>query len=67
MTNERRFVFYINVIISAFLFEESKPYQALDKAQNLGILLMSRAIVIELIKILNRPKFNRYLFLARRQ
>lgn len=64
---ERKFVFDVNVIVSAFLFEKSKPDQALNKAQNLGIVLVSSAIVIELTKVLYRPKFNRYLSLKRRQ
>ncbi|WP_238993710.1 PIN domain-containing protein [Calothrix sp. PCC 6303] len=48
MTNQRRFVFDTNVIISAFLFSESKPRQALDIAQDIGILILSNSAFAEL-------------------
>ena len=66
MKIERRFVFDVNVIVSAFLFDNSKPDQALGKAQNIGIVLVSNAIITELSNVLLRPKFSRYLSLGRR-
>jgi putative PIN family toxin of toxin-antitoxin system len=55
------FVIDTNVIVSAFLFLNSKPRQALDKAQDLGLVLLSNSIFIELLEVIHRPKFNRYL------
>jgi uncharacterized protein len=59
-TNERRFVCDVNVIISAVLIPGSKPDRALRKAQDLGQLLVSESIWLELEQVLARPKFNRY-------
>ncbi|MEA5505866.1 putative toxin-antitoxin system toxin component, PIN family [Halotia wernerae UHCC 0503] len=60
MTNERGFVCDVNVIISAVLLPGSKPDYALRKAQDLGELLISESIWLELEQVLARPKFNRY-------
>lgn len=38
---EKCFVIDVNVLVSAFLFFKSKPRQALDKAQYLGLFLLS--------------------------
>ena len=67
MINKRRFVFDTNVFVSAFLFSQSKPRQALDKAQDTGIILLSSAVFDELQEVLSRPKFNRYITLERRR
>ena len=67
MINKRRFVFDTNVFVSAFLFSQSKPRQALDKAQDVGIILLSAAVFAELQEVLSRPKFNRYITLERRR
>lgn len=56
--NERRFVIDTNVIVSAFLFRESKPRAALDKIQDLGVILLSNSVFLELVNVLLRPKFN---------
>jgi uncharacterized protein len=58
---DQYFVVDVNVLVSAFLFANSKPRQALDKAQNLGIILLSDAVLSELIEVLTRPKFDRYV------
>ena len=60
-TNERRFVCDVNVIISAVLLPGNKPDRALRKTQNLGELLVSESIWLELEQVLARPKFNRYI------
>jgi len=60
-TTERRFVCDVNVIISAVLLPGSKPDRALRKAQDLGKLLVSESIWLELEQVLARPKFNRYI------
>lgn len=67
MTNQRRFVFDTNVIISAFLFSQSKPRQALDIAQDIGVLILSNSAFAELEEVLSRRKFEKYLTLERRQ
>lgn len=64
--NERRFVYDVNVIISAVLLPGSKPDHALRKAQDLGELLASESMWLELEQVLARPKFNRYITLEER-
>ncbi|RUR84245.1 hypothetical protein ACF3DV_30575 [Chlorogloeopsis fritschii PCC 9212] len=46
MTNKQRFVFDTNVLISAFLFSQSKPRQALDQAQDIGVLIFSSSVFL---------------------
>lgn len=58
---DKYFVIDVNVLISAFLFAKSKPRQALDKAQDIGIVLLSDAVLAELVEVLTRPKFDRYI------
>jgi putative PIN family toxin of toxin-antitoxin system len=48
-------------------FNHSKPRQALDKAQDIGIILLSIAVFKELQEVLSRPKFDRYITLERRK
>lgn len=67
MMNNRKFVFDTNVLISAFLFSQSKPRQALEKAQTIGIIILSNSVLLELEQVLFRPKFDKYLTLSRRQ
>jgi hypothetical protein len=64
---KRFFVIDVNVFISAFLFTNSKPREALDKAQDLGFVLLSNSIFLELLEVINRSKFNRYLSPERKQ
>lgn len=65
--NKFKFVVDVNIIISALIFPNSKPNQALQKAQDFGDILMSPEVWQELEKVTTRPKFNRYLDLADRQ
>lgn len=67
MMNKQRFVFDTNVLISAFLYTQSKPRQALEQAQNIGIIIFSISVFSELKEVLYRPKFDKYLTLSRRQ
>ncbi len=67
MAHNRRFVFDTNVLISAFLFSQSKPRQALEQAQDIGIIVLSNSVFSELEEVLYRPKFDRYLSTERRQ
>ncbi len=65
-TNEKRFVCDVNVIISAVLLPASKPNRALKKVQDLGKLLVSESIWLELEQVIARPKFDRYITLEER-
>lgn len=64
---DKYFVIDVNVLISAFLFAKSKPRQALDKAQDIGIVLLSDAVLAELVEVLTRPKFDRYISMEIRE
>jgi uncharacterized protein len=61
--NERKgaFCFDTNVIISALLFETSKPAQAFRYALQHGEILLSLEVLEELNEVLGREKFDRYL------
>jgi putative PIN family toxin of toxin-antitoxin system len=61
MRNEVRYVFDTNVIISALLFENGKPAQALRYALANGEVLLSLDLLEELNEVLGRERFNRYL------
>jgi predicted nucleic acid-binding protein len=61
-----RYVFDTNVIISAALFEHSKPAQALNKAFDEGEVLFSKATENELEEILFRKKFEPYITVEER-
>jgi putative PIN family toxin of toxin-antitoxin system len=65
MTN--KFVIDTNVLISALLFKNSVPFQAVKLAEKQGIILYSEATLKELQQVLNRKKFNKYLSLEDRQ
>ncbi len=56
-----RYVFDTNVIISALLFENSKPAQALQYALTDGVVLLSLELLEELNEVLGRERFNRYV------
>lgn len=57
MSNRVRYVFDTNVIISALLFENSKPAQAFLN----GEVLLSLDLLEELNEVLGRKKFNKYV------
>ncbi|SKB15008.1 conserved hypothetical protein [Planktothrix sp. PCC 11201] len=50
-----------NILVSAVLSKASKARQALDKAQNIGNILMSSSVLLELEEVLFRPKFDKYV------
>ncbi len=56
-----RYVFDTNVIISALLFENSKPAQALRYALVSGEILLSLDLLEELNEVLGRERFSRYV------
>lgn len=60
-------VFDTNTLVSALLFEHSKPGQALRRALRLGHVLLSAATLEELAEVLQRKKFERYVTAAERE
>jgi uncharacterized protein len=67
MRNDVRYVFDTNVIVSALLFENSKPAQALRYALLNGELLLSLDLLEELNEVLGRERFNRYVVSEKRE
>lgn len=61
MSVKPRFVFDTNTIFSGFLFDESSPGNALQEALARGALLLSMEVTDELVEVLRRDKFDRYL------
>jgi uncharacterized protein len=61
MRYEVRYVFDTNVIVSALLFENGKPSQALRYALANGEVLLSLDLLEELNEVLGRKRFNRYV------
>ena len=61
MSNKRRFVFDTNTIISAFLFYQSTPSEALRVALEVGEVLVSIEVLEEMAEVLHREKLDRYL------
>jgi predicted nucleic acid-binding protein len=59
MTQNERFVFDTNVLVSALLFSESKPAQAFFLALQKGTLLTLIAALHELNDVLQRKKFEK--------
>ena len=60
MSGAERLVLDTNVILSGLLFPGSTPRQALLKAQNSHVL-GSDATLLELVQVVGRPRFDRYL------
>jgi uncharacterized protein len=56
-----RCVFDTNVLISALLFDQSKPAQAFFAALHAGEVLVSADVIVELNDVLGREKFERYV------
>jgi putative PIN family toxin of toxin-antitoxin system len=58
--NDGRIVLDTNVVVSALLFSGSAPAKALLKAQK-GIVISSDATRLELIDVMSRSRFDRYV------
>jgi uncharacterized protein len=67
MRHESRYVFDTNVIISALLFENSKPALALRYALANGEILLSLDFLEELNEVLGRERFDRYVTRVERE
>ncbi|MDQ4105709.1 MAG: putative toxin-antitoxin system toxin component, PIN family [Actinomycetota bacterium] len=61
MRSNLRCVFDTNILISALLFDESKPARALFAALHNGKVLVSADTISELNEVLSREKFDKYL------
>lgn len=61
MTGKPRCVFDTNVIVSALLFDQSKPAQAFNAALDRGSILLSHSVLKELTEVLGREKLRPYL------
>jgi putative PIN family toxin of toxin-antitoxin system len=66
MSSAERLVLDTNVILSGLLFSGSTPRRALLKAQN-GQLIGSDETLLELVQVMGRPRFDRYLERSVRQ
>jgi putative PIN family toxin of toxin-antitoxin system len=62
-----RYVLDANVLVSAVLSPGSTASLAYQKALDTGILLISSETFAECENVIFRPKFDRYISLARRQ
>ncbi|MFV1981483.1 MAG: putative toxin-antitoxin system toxin component, PIN family [Rhodothermia bacterium] len=60
MRNKPRYVFDASVVVSAVLFHQGQPAQAIDAALDEREILVSDEIVRELNDVLSREKFERY-------
>ena len=61
MRNDPRCVFDTNVLISALLFDGSKPARAFFAALRDGEVLVSADVISEFNDVLGREKFRRYV------
>lgn len=62
-----RYVFDTNTIVSAVLFEQSKPGQAFFAALRRGEVVVSLVLLAEIQEVLGRKKFDRYLLPEERE
>ena len=67
MRTRQRVVIDTNALVSRLLLPSSIPGQAVRKAVDNNILLVSEATMNELADVLARPKFDRYISLEDRQ
>lgn len=67
MSDTPRVVVDTNALVSRLLVPDSTPARAVRRAVNQAELLVSSATLDELVDVLTRPKFDRYLTTAERQ
>lgn len=67
MRLERRWVLDTNVLVSRLLLPGGIAARAVDRALALGILLASEETLAELVEVLNRPRFDRYVSIEQRR
>ncbi len=67
MLRRPRVVLDTNVLISRLLMPNSLPAQAVRLAVDEGDILISRAVLSELVEVIGRPKFDKYVSLTDRK
>lgn len=67
MKSKRHFVIDTNVLVSALLFKGGKPWKAVSEVFKNGSFLFSSETLEELIEVLSRGKFDRYVSIENRQ
>ena len=67
MTEQQRWVFDTNLVISRLLAPTGTAAQVVDRALGAGVLLVSQATLQELAEVLARPRFDPYVSPAERQ
>jgi putative PIN family toxin of toxin-antitoxin system len=67
MRDRPRIVIDTNTLISRLLLPESVPALAVRKAVDTGQVLVSEAMMLELVEVLGRRKFDRYISLEDRR
>ncbi|MBK1724899.1 putative toxin-antitoxin system toxin component, PIN family [Thiocystis violacea] len=61
MSEQARWVLDTNILISRLLCPRGVAAKAVDHALARGVLLVSEATLEELVRVLNRPKFDAYV------
>ena len=61
------YVFDTNVLVSALIFEHSKPDQAFRRALQVGQILLSLPVLEEVNEVMSREKFERYVTAEERE
>lgn len=64
---ERRLVLDTDVLVSRLLLPDGTAARAVDHALARGVLLASEETLAELVEVLNRPRFDRYVSIADRR
>lgn len=65
-TKTKLFVFDTSVVLQAMLSRRSNAYLALKKADEIGIIVVSNATLLELEEKVRHPKFDKYQTLESR-
>lgn len=61
MNSSGHYVFDTNVLVSALIFEQSRPGQAFRRALQVGQILLSLPVLKEVNEVMSREKFERYV------
>ena len=67
MNGSTRYVFDTNVLVSALIFEDSKPGLAFRHALQNGQILLSLTTLEEIDEVMRREKFERYVTAEERE
>ena len=67
MNGSVRYVFDTNVLVSALIFEDSKPGRAFRLALQNGQILLSLTTLEEIDEVMSREKFERYVTAEERE